>query len=237
MFKWRKGQDSDAGEPVTQIDGSNPYLLAESVWAVRFGSFETLAVTARIMTVIGCCALMANLAAYMAVKSRQGFVPFLTSTPELLPQRALTGTSIARLPDGVVRRELATFIERLRSIPADRVVLRRDVSRLFTFLANTTSAERKVKEYMEDKQQTPQAFLGRLTRTVDVTSVVFRGGDSWLVEWRETVQPLVGGEATSGLYQATLTIGEAEPQDPDALAVNPFGLFVRDYTISYLGAD
>ena len=214
----------------------NPYELAEQVWSDRHGSYQSLARQAQIVTGIGVIVLAASIAALIVVKSREGYVPFLVSSSELIPPRALETASISRLPEGVARRELATFVERLRSIPADQEVLRRDVARLFAFLAPSTAGERRTMEFLEDPERTPRAFLGQLTRRVEVTSVVYKGGNSWVVEWREVVSPNDPNLAPlTGLYQGTLVVGEAEPQDADALATNPFGLFVQDYWFDYLG--
>ncbi len=236
MFDWIKKRATVSGEDSHAAASGNPYDLAERVWSQRHGSYQSLARQAQLVTAIGLIAVIASFTALGVVKAREGFVPFLVASEELIPQRALETTSIARLPEGVVRRELATFVERLRSIPADRQVLRRDVARLFAFLSPSTPGERRVIEFMEDPTKTPSAFLGQLTRRVDVTSVVYKGGNSWVVEWREVV---AGNDPNlvpfTGLYQGTLVVGEAEPQDADALAVNPFGLFIQDYWFDYLG--
>lgn len=220
-----------------EIDGTSPYAFAHSVWQSRHGSYTTLARQAQIWTLIGALALGAAGYSYVTVVSRQDFVPFMVESDQLIPQRALAGASISSFPDGVVRRELAMFIERLRSIPADRDVLRRDVARLISFLRNTSPADRKVREYFEDRTGSPNTYVGVVTRWVDVSSVVYKGGDSWVIEWSETIERLDGtAEPTVGLYQATVVVGEGVPQDEDALANNPFGLFVQDYSITYIGA-
>lgn len=220
-----------------KIDGSSPYALAHSVWQDRHGSYETLAQQAKVWAAIGTIALCAASYALVSVISQREFVPFMVQTDQLIPQRALAGASVSNFPDGVVRRELATFIERLRSIPVDRDVLRRDVARLISFLRNSSPADRKVREYFEDQATSPNTFVGKVTRWVDVTSVVYKGGDSWVIEWTETIERLgATAEPVVGLYQATLVVGEGVPQDKDALASNPFGLFVQDYSITYIGA-
>jgi type IV secretory pathway TrbF-like protein len=220
-----------------EIDGSSPYALAHSVWQDRHGSYATLARQAKVWAVVGTIALCAASYALVSVISQRDFVPFMVQTDQLIPQRALAGASVSNFPDGVVRRELATFVERLRSIPADRDVLRRDVARLISFLRNSSPADRKVREYFEDQATSPNTFVGKVMRWVDVTSVVYKGGDSWVIEWTETVERLgAGAEPVVGLFQATLVVGEGVPQDKDALASNPFGLFVQDYSITYIGA-
>lgn len=232
---WRQGRSKD---PVgTVIDGSSPYALAHSVWEDRHGSYDTLARQARVWALIGAFALCGASVALLSVISQRDFVPFLVQSDQLIPQRALAGASVSNFPDGVVRRELATFIERLRSIPADRDVLRRDVARLISFIRSSSPADRKVREFFEDQTSSPNTFVGKVKRWVEVTSVVYKGGDSWVIEWTETIERLdLSVEPVVGLFQATVVVGEGVPQDKDALASNPFGLFVQDYSITYIGA-
>ena len=164
--------DAPANRPV-----SNPWLTAQREWDERF-AFH--AATARRFFWFGLAALVmgaTGLGFGIWAASQSEYVPYLVKVDDLgraeaLPQPA----TLDEWPTIVIKRELQTFIERARSIPADREILERNLHRLYRFLSTDSPAYRILTDFYQDAATNPIVRWAQETAVVTVTSVTYAGG-------------------------------------------------------------
>ena len=124
----------------------------------------------------------------------------------------------------VVREEDkdARFIEQVRAIPADPVIVRQNWLRAYDFTTDRGAVA--LNDYA--RANDPFANVGRVQVAVDVSSVIRASPDSFRVAWTER-RYQDGSLAATERWSAILTIVVQPPRTPDALRKNPLGVFVN----------
>ena len=226
-------------ERETEIRDANPYLSAQREWDERF-AFH--AATARRFFLVGLAGLVmgaVGLGFGIWAASRSEYVPYLVRVDDLgraeaIPQPA----TIDEWPAAVLKRELQKFVERARSIPADRAVLERNLRRLYRFVRTDSQAFRVLSDAHRAAATNPMIRWNRETVFVTVSSVTYAGGTSWRVEWVERVGSRLTGEAVSeDRYIGVLVLGPQARIGREELEINPLGVMVENVDIQRVSAD
>lgn len=222
MFQRSSIRYGHAPEPVT------PYQRAAQVWDDRIGSARVQAKNWR-LAFFGCLALSGGLAGGLIWQSARGTItPWVVQVDKLGEAQAVAPADSGYKPsDPQVAFHLARFIENVRSIPADPIVLRQNWLRAYDFAADKGAAA--LNDYARNND--PFAQIGKATVAVDVSSVVRASPDSFRVEWTERTYR-DGTLAESTRWSAILTTTIDTPRTPDALRKNPLGLFVTAFNWS-----
>lgn len=222
MFKRPSIRYGVSPEPVT------PYQRAAQVWDERIGSAGVQAKNWR-LAFFGCLALSGGLAAGLVWQSARGTVtPWVVEVDRLGEAQAVAPATAAYRPtDPQIAFHLARFIENVRSIPADPVVLRQNWLRAYDF---TTDKGALV---LNDYARTNDPFLvaGKVMVAVDVSSVIRASPDSFRIAWTERKYQ-DGALSETSRWSAILTVTTQSPRTPDALRKNPLGLFITAFNWS-----
>ena len=128
----------------------------------------------------------------------------------------------------VVRNVMARFLAQVRSVSSDKVVIDQQQRAAWNML--TSRAGKKVEFWARDPENNPYALqVAGKTRTVEVLSVLPQSDATWQVDWEETRWGPDGKAMHAPqLWRALLTTVTLPPDTPNALKVNPLGLFVDD---------
>ena len=218
---------------------TNPYIVAQREWDERFAFHAATAQRFFWMGLAGLLMGGVGLGFGIWAASQSEYVPYLVRVDDLgraeaLPQPA----TLEEWPTSVVKRELQTFVERARSIPADREILERNLHRLYRFMPTTSPAYHRLTEAYEAAETNPIARWDRETVTITVTSVTYAGGSSWRVEWDERVSARESGEVlTEERYIAVLVLGPQARVGREELEANPLGLMVENIDIQKVRTD
>lgn len=216
MFKRPSVRYGTSPEPVT------PYQRAAQVWDDRIGSARVQARNWR-LAFFGCLALSSGLAGGLVWQSARGtIIPWVVEVDRLGQAQAIAPADAGFRPtDPQIAFHLARFIEQVRSIPADPVVLRQDWLRAYDF--TTERGGRMLSDYARGND--PFASVGKVQIAVDVSSVIRASDDSFRVAWTERRYQDSALVETSR-WSAILTIVVQPPRSAEALRRNPLGLFV-----------
>jgi len=173
-------------------------------------------------------------AVWAAVRSQ--YVPYIVAVDDLgraQPVQAIK--AVADWPDAAVRRELSDLTRDWRSITSDEAVLHQRYRRLQYFLEENSAADRKVRQWA--RETLPLKRAATQTVDVDVTSVNFVGGRTWLVEWSERRRSRATGniEETTR-WRGSFVLEKRRITDPAWLAKNPFGMIIEDIDARRLDA-
>jgi type IV secretion system protein TrbF len=217
MFKRSTVHYGRAPEPVT------PYQRAAQVWDERIGSARVQAKNWRLMA-FGCLFLTAGLAGGLVWQSAQGTItPWVVEVDRLGQAQAVAPANSAYQPtDPQIAFHLARFIEHVRGLPIDAIVLRQDWLRAYDFTTDRGAAA--LNDYARGND--PFAKLGKMQIAVDVSSVIRASPDSFRVAWIERRYDN-GQLAATERWTAILTIVVEAPRDVDRLRKNPLGIYVN----------
>ena len=199
-----------------------PYQRAAQVWDERIGSARVQARSWR-YACFGALGLSAVLAGALVWQNARGtIVPWVVEVDKLGEARSVAPAEADFTPsDPQIAFHLARFIEHVRSLPADPVVVRANWLRAYDFV--TDRGGLALNDYA--RRNDPFAAIGREQVAVDVTSVIRASPQSFRVAWVER-RYRDGALAETTRWTAILGVMVQPPRTPDALTRNPLGIFV-----------
>ena len=124
--------------------------------------------------------------------------------------------------DPQIAFHLARFIEDVRGLPADGIVLRQDWLRAYDFTTDRGAAA--LNDYARTND--PFANLGKLQISVEVSSVIRASPTSFRVAWIQRAYEN-GSLSATERWTAILTVVIDTPRDADRLRKNPLGVYVN----------
>ena len=199
-----------------------PFQRAGQLWDDRIGSARAQARNWRLMAFggLGLTIAMASGLLWQSLQSR--ITPFVVEVDHLGDARAVTEAEARFHPtDPQIAWHLAMFIENVRSISLDPVLMRRD------WLSAYDLTTQRGAQFLGDYARTadPFAAIGTKTVSVQVTNVVRASEQSFQVKWTETAFER-GAQAGVSHWTAFLTIKFKPPESADTLRKNPLGIYV-----------
>ncbi|MEH2478174.1 type IV secretory pathway TrbF-like protein [Nitrobacteraceae bacterium AZCC 2146] len=217
MFKRSSVRYGRMPEPET------PYQKAAQVWDERIGSARVQAKNWRLMA-FGCLMLSGGLASGLVWLSLRGSVtPWVVQVDHLGQAQAVAPADGSYQPtDPQIAFHLARFIEDVRGLPADGIVLRQDWLRAYDFTTDRGAAA--LNDYARTND--PFANLGKLQISVEVTSVIRASPTSFRVAWIQRSYEN-GSLSATERWTAILTVVIDTPRDADRLRKNPLGVYVN----------
>ena len=149
--------------------------------------------------------------------------PFVVEVDALGEVRAVGPAIDAYQPkDAQIAFHLARFIENVRSISIDPIIVRQNWLRAYDY--TTSQAATTLNEYA--RKNDPFSRIGKRTIAIEVTSIVRSSAKSFDVRWRE--QSFENGSlASTKRYSAVLAIVIQQPRTEEVLRKNPLGIYVH----------
>lgn len=217
LFKRPSVRYSKTPEPVT------PYQKAAQVWDERIGSACVQARNWRLMA-MGCLILTTGTSAALVWQStRSTVVPYVVEVDRLGAAQAVApATENFRPTDPQIAFHLARFVENVRQVPADPIVLRQNWLRAYDFTTDRGSVALNDYARVND----PFARVGDEQVAVEISSVIRASDSSFRVAWTER-RYLNGQLARTERWTAILTVVLQPPRTAEALRKNPLGVFVH----------
>lgn len=204
-------------EPVT------PYQKAAQVWDERIGSARVQAKNWRLLA-FGSLFLSAGFASALIWQSTRGtVVPWVVEVDRLGQTQAVgPATGDYRPTDPQIAWHLARFIEQVRSLPADPVIVRQNWLRAYEFTTDRGAAA--LNDYA--RANDPFTRVGKQQIAVEVSSVIRASPDSFRLAWVERRYEN-GQLAATERWSAILTLVIQPPRDAERLRTNPLGIYVN----------
>lgn len=204
-------------EPVT------PYQKAAQIWDERIGSARVQARNWRLMA-FGSLILSGAFAAALVWQSARGtVVPWVVQVDNLGQAQTVAPATVDYRPtDPQIAWHLGRFIEQVRGIPADAIIVRQNWLRAYEFTTDRGAAA--LNDYA--RANDPFTRVGRQQIAVEVSSVIRASPDSFRVAWTERHYEN-GQLSTTERWTAILTIVIQPPRDAERLRSNPLGIYVN----------
>ncbi|EIM72252.1 conjugal transfer protein TrbF [Nitratireductor aquibiodomus RA22] len=200
-----------------------PYQRAAQVWDERIGSARVQARNWRLMA-FGCLILSGGFASALVWQSTTGnVVPWVVEVDNLGEAHAVGPADASFEPsDPQIAFHLARFIEQVRAIPADAIIVRQNWLRAYEF--TTDRGALALNDYA--RANDPFTRVGRQQIAVEVSSVIRASPNSFRVAWTERRYEN-GQLSTTERWTAILTIIIQPPRDAERLRANPLGIYVN----------
>ncbi|MEX0310070.1 MAG: conjugal transfer protein TrbF [Tateyamaria sp.] len=217
MFRRPSVRYGTTPEPVT------PYQKAAQVWDERIGSARVQARNWRLMA-LGCLALSAGLSAVLTWQStRSSVVPYVVEVDNLGAAQAVAPALAEYRPtDPQIAWHLARFVEHVRQVPADPIVLRQNWLRAYDFATDRGAIALNDYARVND----PFARVGDTQVSVEISSVIRASDTSFRVAWIERRYEN-GQLAATERWTAILRVVIQPPRDAEHLRANPLGGYVH----------
>ena len=217
MFRRASLRYGTTPEPVT------PYQKAAQVWDERIGAARVQARNWRLMA-MGCLTLSAGLSAALVWQSARGtVVPYVVEVDRLgAAQGVAPATADYRPTDPQIAWHLARFIENVRQLPDDPVVLRQNWLRAYDFATDRGAIALNDHARVND----PFSRVGDTQVSVEVSSVIRASDTSFRVAWIERRYEY-GQLAATERWTAILTVVIQAPREVERLRANPLGVYVH----------
>jgi type IV secretion system protein TrbF len=200
-----------------------PYQKAAQVWDERIGSARVQARNWRFMA-FGCLGLVGGLSLQLAVLSTTSRVtPYVVEVERGGAIRAVAPAVESYEPsDAQIAAELARFIEHVRGVSIDPVVVKQNWLKAYDYA--TDRAAQTLNDYAREND--PFAKIGQRSVSVEITSVVRASPTSFQLRWREMA--FENGAITgTQSFTCVLTIVSKPPRDATTLRANPLGIYVN----------
>ncbi|APZ55165.1 MULTISPECIES: conjugal transfer protein TrbF [Roseobacteraceae] len=200
-----------------------PYQRAAQVWDERIGSARVQARNWRYMA-FGSLILAAGFAGALVWQSARGtVVPWVVQVDALGEAQAVAPASADYEPtDPQIAFHLGRFIEQVRSIPADPIIVRQNWLRAYEFTTDRGAAALNDFARAND----PFTRVGRQQIAVEVSSVIRASPGSFRIAWTERHYEN-GQLSTTERWTAILTVVIQTPRSADRLRANPLGIYVN----------
>ena len=217
MFKRSSVRYGRTPEPET------PYQKAAQAWDERIGSARVQAYNWRLIA-FGNLFLAGGLAVALVWQAARGtVVPWVVQIDKLGEAQAVAPAVADYKPtDPQIAWHLARFIENVRAIPSDPIIVRQNWLKAYDFV--TDKGALALNDYA--RANDPFAKIGQIQVAVDVSSVIRASEDSFRIAWTERRYENASLAATER-WTAILTTVVQPPRDAERLRKNPLGLFVH----------
>ena len=217
LFKRPTVRYARAPEPET------PYQKAGQEWDRRIGDARSQAHNWR-RAAFGSMVLAAGFAAVLVWQSTRGtVVPWVVQIDRFGEAQAIApAVADYRPTDPQIAWHLARFIEQVRSIPQDAVIVRQNWLRAYEF--TTDRGAIALNDYA--RANDPFTKVGKEQIAVEVSSVIRASPDSFRIAWTE--RRFENGQlAATERWTAILTVVVQQATTAEKLRANPLGVFVN----------
>lgn len=206
-----------------------PYQRAAQVWDERIGSARVQARNWRYMA-FGSLILAAGFAGALVWQSARGtVVPWVVQVDALGEAQAVAPASADYDPtDPQIAFHLGRFIEQVRSIPADPIIVRQNWLRAYEFTTDRGAAALNDFARAND----PFTLVGRQQIAVEVSSVIRASPGSFRIAWTERHYEN-GQLSATERWTAILTVVIQTPRSAERLRANPLGIYVNAISWSW----
>jgi type IV secretion system protein VirB5 len=212
----------DTPEPVT------PYQKAAQVWDERIGSSRAQAHHWRLMALGSLVVSLVLATGLLWVGHSGSTTPYIVEIDSRGGARAVGPALESYTPsDAQIAFHLARFVDNVRSLSIDPVVVRQNWLRAYDFVIDKATVT--LNEYARDKD--PFAKIGRTSIAVEVTSVVRASDSSFQVRWAERIfegGALKDTKYLTGLFSVVIT----PPRTAEQVAKNPLGIYIQAFNWS-----
>lgn len=219
-------------------ENENPFLAARRTWNDQ--SAANVA-SRQMFQLLGVLALLVALAAVggsIYIGSQSKFVPYVVEVDRARQPLAVAPAERASPVDQrVLHASVADWIGSVRLVTPDIALQRKAVFKVYSMLAPNDPATAKANEWLNGTDESsPFKRAANETVSVELASVIPQTGETWQVDWTETVrdrQGVMKGQPQRWRALVTIYVMPITPETTDEdMRNNPLSVHVRDFSWS-----
>ncbi|CAP44975.1 conjugal transfer protein TrbF [Bordetella petrii] len=201
---------------------ATPFQKAGQAWDDRVGGARVQARNWRLMA-FGCLLLAAVSTGDRIMRHAEGnaAVPYLVELSCGEVQSVSQAMPLGDPGDQDIANQLARFIESVRSLSTDPVVVRKNWLSIYDYTTDRGAAF--LNEYAREHE--PLKDVGKRSVMVDIVSVVRASEHSFQIQWDEKTY-VNGAAGGTERWTAILTIVQQRSRIAEKLRANPWGIYV-----------
>lgn len=207
-----------------------PYLAARREWNERYSDHISTANNWRIAA-LGSIAVSLILAGGLVWVSGQAkVVPYYVETNSYGEVTRVQRADKAGQPtQKQIKAALRQWVIGARTVYADSRATQEVVNNTYALTFPDSPAYTTLAAYHRDNN--PYQRAQKETVEVSWHGASLIGGDTWQIEWTETIKSrtgkLIGDPIT---YVATITTRWAAPTEEETITINPYGIYVQQFS-------
>lgn len=216
-------------------NSASPYQRAKEAWDHRIGQARVQAYNWRLIAFAALGLAMLSLIGNIYLGSQTKVIPFvveLKPTGEASVLGSATSLS-AQSTENAARFFISRFIMLAREIPADAVLIKRNMEKLFQLV----SVQGKSLLAERFKDQSPAKEFQEKNRALKIASVLAVSNGVYQVDWFEAEYDKNGQKIAEYPMRGTFKIAWLKPQSEEQIQENPLGIFVDYFSWTKLGAQ
>lgn len=210
-----------------------PYEKARAVWDSRLGGAVNQIKTWRTMTLLLFGLLGVSVTGNIYLGQKEKIIPYVVQVGQngeastLSPESDVAGPAMQRATSFFLSR----FVMLAREIPADAVLIRENIHKLFQLVS--TQGKALLAEKFKEKSPSDE-FLEK-NRALKIASVLEVSKGVYHVDWFEAEYDKNGQKIAEYPMRGTFKIAMLEPKTDAQMRENPLGIFVDFFSWTKLG--
>ena len=211
---------NDDSEPLAQ------YANARQDWVDYMAEMRQARQTWQLVAFISIAIAVLSVIGLVAMSMQHEVVPWVVEL-DSTQQVVRTYPAEPMLPPSMqhTRATLGRWVQTWRGVSPDAWVIDENTAFLFSIVQKKSAAESRLHAWM--RENNPYTRARTETVSVEIIAITKRGGESWQIEWRETIYTRSGTERESNRYTSTVRVIYGQPKQ-ETILLNPGGLFVVD---------
>lgn len=130
----------------------------------------------------------------------------------------------------IVRAAMIDWVENSRAVISDQLAMKRIVGKVYAHVTGTGKAKKQLDEYY--KARNIFELSSKQTISAEVTVALPLAGNTWQIEWTETMRNQAGETMGSERWKAVVTYDFYPLDTEEAIRANPSQIFVTDFSWS-----
>lgn len=241
LFKKRtKKQQNDLSSE--QKDELNPYLCARKNWNSHVGSIMSEKIMWQVISIIALLITFYSVSGIISIGSESKYIPYIVEkdiTTGSVSAGGVVYPSKLTSADKVIFQAAASdYIFHSRMVTADAAMQRKSIFKVYSMLTDLDPAFSQMNEWMRLEGKTPFDRATKELVSVEIKSALPQTGDTWQIEWIETVRDRQGSLIGSPMtMRALVSLYQAEIKSKRTLEEinnNPLNIYVREFSWSKL---
>jgi type IV secretory pathway TrbF-like protein len=130
----------------------------------------------------------------------------------------------------ILRATMIEWIENSRAVISDQLAMKRIVGKVYAHVTSNGKAKKQLDEYYKAKNLFE--LSSKQTISAEVTVALPLAGNTWQIEWTETMRNQSGDMIGTERWKAVITYDFYPLDTEEAIRANPSQIFVTDFSWS-----
>lgn len=209
----------------------SPFLRARQMWDERLGATVYQARNWRLVAIISAVTSVMLIGVVLTLVNQARLIPMIVTVDKVSGETNILGTVTENRfqpHEPEVRHFLSQWIQRVRSLPLDPVVVKQNWLQAYKFMDGPSA--RKLNTLVQSDDENAFHKVGEETITVEpISMITLEGGQSFQARWRERVWDKSGSLKDMYTMVAVISVEIIPPKDEEVLLVNPLGIIITSF--------